>query len=233
MGRQGCRLCRGGAEPARTTWLADRGTDDRYVDYLFGGKDDDVIDWRPRGSTTTPGTTCSLTRAPFTTVAKSKAKGKKKAQATQSTVDPCSWLSMTGLDDDTSPLDNQHHQGVDWAYGGWDRDAMQADLSDNGPHEGDRMIDWNGVYNLWSHCNAAYGGFTDVRGHSPAVQSLLQAWAYGVGAGQTGSDATTPGTSAYDDLALAYTSDFKDHATGKPYPSTPGHFDDPNACSAP
>ncbi len=213
-------------EPARTTCLADRGTDDAHVDYLFGGKDDDVIDWRPRGSTTTPGTTCSLTAAPFTTV--TKAKGK----TTQSTVDPCSWLEMTGLDNDT-PLDNQHHQGVDWAYGGWDRDAMQADLSDNGPHEGDRLIDWNGVYNLWSHCNAAYGGFTDVRGHSPAVQELLQAWVHGVGAGQTAADATTPGTSAYDDLALAYTSDFKDHATGKPYPSTPGHFDDPNACTSP
>ncbi len=157
---------------------------------------------------------------------------RRRGKSTQSTVDPCSWLSMTSLDN-ASPLDNQHHQGVDWAYGGWDRDAMQADQSDNGPHEGDRLMDWNGVYNLWSHCNAAYGGFTDVRGHSPAVQSLLQAWAYGVGAGQTGSDATTPGTSAYDDLALAYTSDFKDHATGKPYPSTPGHFDDPNACSAP
>ena len=216
-------------EPARTTCLADRGVDDANVDYLFGGKDDDVIDWRPRGSTTDPGTTCSLTAAPFTTVTKTKG---KKGGSTQSTVDPCSWLEMTELDN-AGPLDNQHHQGVDWAYGGWDRDAMQADLSDNGPHEGDRLIDWNGVYNLWSHCNAAYGGFTDVRGHSPAVQELLQAWAYGVGAGQTASDATTPGTSAFDDLALAYTSDFKEHATGKPYPSTPGHFDDPNACTSP
>ena len=61
---------------------------------------------------------------------------------------------------------------------------MQGDLSNNGPHNGDRLIDWSGVYNLWSHCNAAYGGFTDVRVPAPAVQDFLQAWATGNGAGR-------------------------------------------------
>jgi hypothetical protein len=41
----------------------------------------------------------------------------------------------------------------------------------------------------------------------------------------------TPGTSAYDELALVYTSDIKDHAAGSPYPTSPAHFDDPNACA--
>src|SRR4029079_10748433 len=41
----------------------------------------------------------------------------------------------------------QFPQGVDWVYGGWDRDVMEGDLSDNGPHPGDRLLDWNGAYN--------------------------------------------------------------------------------------
>jgi hypothetical protein len=131
---------------------------------------------------------------------------------------------------------NQHHQGVDWVYGGWDRDVMQGDLSDNGPHTGDRLLDWSGVYNLWSHCNAAYGGFTDVRTSAPAVEDFLRTWATGNGAGRpagagTTADVLTAGTSAYDELALVYNGDNKDHATGSAYPTTPGHFDDANACA--
>jgi hypothetical protein len=30
---------------------------------------------------------------------------------------------------------------------------------------GDRLIDWNGAYNLFTHCNAAYGG-KRVPGHA-------------------------------------------------------------------
>ena len=113
---------------------------------------------------------------------------------------------------------------------------MQGDLSENGPHPGDRLMDWSGVYNLYSHCNAAYGGFTDVRTHSPAVQDFLQQWAAGNGAGRPAgagavADSVTPGTSAYDELALAYPGSDNSHATGSAYPSTPGHFDDPNACA--
>jgi hypothetical protein len=113
---------------------------------------------------------------------------------------------------------------------------MQGDLSENGPHTGDRLIDWNGVYNLWSHCNSSYGGFTDVRNSAPAVEDFLRSWATGNGAGRpaatgTTADVLTPGTSAYDELALVYTSDNKDHAVGSPYPTSPGHFDDPNACA--
>lgn len=131
---------------------------------------------------------------------------------------------------------NQHHQGVDWIYGGWDRDVMQADRADNGPNPGDRLIDWSGVYNLYSHCNAAYGGFNDIRIPAPAVQSFLQDWAAGNGAGRPASaggsaDVEISGTSAYDELALVYTADGKDHGTGKAYPTTPGHFDDGNACA--
>ncbi|EAQ00456.1 type I secretion target repeat protein [Janibacter sp. HTCC2649] len=212
--------------------LADAGTNGEFIDHIAGGKDEDVIDWRPRGAYGTgaalTGRTCSTSTDPVTT---------KK----DGTTDPCSWFEMTDRADDvvttTSTLaNNQHHQGVDWVYGGWDRDVMQGDLSNNGPHNGDRLIDWSGVYNLWSHCNAAYGGFTDVRVPAPAVEDFLKAWATGNGAGRPGgggasADVLTPGTSAYDELALVYNPDGKDHGTGSAYPTTPGHFDDANACA--
>jgi hypothetical protein len=217
---------KGGADPANPN---DRGTKDALVDYVFGGSGatsgpsldpktgvlgSDVIDWRPRGSYT-PGVGCTTAAWP--------------ANIGTNAVDPCAWFEMTGMND-TNPANDQHHQGIDWIYGGMDRDVMQGDVADNGPNPGDRLLDWNGAFNLYSHCNAAYGGFNDVRQHSPAMQSFLQRWSYSVGAGQTASDVTTSGTSAYDELALVYPGDSQ-HGSGSAYPSTPGHFDDPNACA--
>jgi hypothetical protein len=135
---------------------------------------------------------------------------------------------MTSMDTPT-PADNQHHQGTDWMYGGWDRDVMQGDVAQNGPNPGDRMIDWNGAYNLYSTCNAAYGGWNDIRQHSPAMQSFLQGVSYADGAGQQRSDTTTAGTSGYVELALAYPGKDNKHAAGSAFPTTPGHFDT-NAC---
>jgi hypothetical protein len=68
------------------------------------------------------------------------------------------------------------------------------------------------------------------------VQDFLREWAVGLGAGRPGTspasaDVVTPATSAYEELALVYTSDNKAHGTGSAYPTTPGHFDDANACS--
>jgi hypothetical protein len=228
------RVCADPDATANAACLADPGTDGEWIDHLAGGKDADVIDWRPRGAygtgPTFSGRTCTTGSVPVTT---------KK----DGTTDPCAWFEVTDRADDvaTTPAtltNNQHHQGVDWIYGGWDRDVMQGDLSDNGPHPGDRLIDWSGVYNLYSHCNAAYGGFTDVRSPSPAMQAFLQEWATGLGAGRptdSGSipDVTVSGTSAYDELALVYTGDGKAHGTGKAYPTTPGHFDKANACAGP
>ncbi|MDX6279672.1 MAG: hypothetical protein QOH03_743, partial [Kribbellaceae bacterium] len=205
-----------------------RGTNDRFVDHTFGGagesdpaKQDvlgsDILDFNPRG--TYPGN-CAPGAWPVTTAGV--------------TVDPCEWFQLTGKADDTTApetlANNQHHQGTDWIYGGWDRDVMQADRAENGPNPGDRLIDWNGAYNLFSHCNAAYGGFNDVRQHSPAMQNFLQSLAWGSGAGRSATDVTTSGTSAYRELALTYNQDHG-HGTGSAYPGTPGHFDDPVACS--
>ncbi|MCX6399965.1 MAG: calcium-binding protein [Propionibacteriales bacterium] len=208
--------------------LADPGANGEFIDHVAGGKNDDIVDWRPRGVYGTGGNfagrTCTTGTAPVTT---------KK----DGTTDPCSWFEMTDRSDDVAATpatlaNNQHRQGVDWIYGGWDRDVMQADQATNGPNPGDRLFDWNGVYNLYTHCNSAYGGFNDLRAPSPAVLSFLQGWATGNGAGRpgVGADVLTPGTSAYDELALVNTADGKGHGTGSPYPSTPGHFDD-SACA--
>src|SRR6185312_12774149 len=94
----------------------------------------DLLDVRPRGSYT-PGTGCTLEDWPVTTGAKKDL----------TTVDPCLWFELTGLDDDDE-TNNNHHQGVDWIYGGCDRDVMQGDVTANGPNGGDRLIDWNGSY---------------------------------------------------------------------------------------
>jgi RTX calcium-binding nonapeptide repeat (4 copies) len=213
-----------------------RGDHDRMVDYLFGGKGatsgpsvdpntgdlgSDIIDWHPRGSPTTPGTTCTNAAWPVTG-------GTKK---TPTFIDPCIWFVMTDHDLGDGEQYSQHHQGIDWMYGGWDRDVLQADLADNGPNDGDRLLDWTGAYNLYTHCNSAYGGYNDVRQWSPDMQSFLQQFAWGTGAGQASGDVTTSGTAAFDELALVYQSDNNDHGSGSAFPSTPGHFDSPNACA--
>jgi hypothetical protein len=54
---------------------------------------------------------------------------------------------------------------------------------------------------------------------------------YGLGAGQAQGDATTGGTSAFVELSLVYPGVDNAHGSGKAYPATPGHFDNPNACA--
>jgi hypothetical protein len=205
-----------------------RGTNDRFIDHIFGGVGgntpvdqksavgSDVIDYRPRGLPSD----CTTQPWPVTST-------NKKVLTTN---DPCSWFQMTSTDNDTADpatlLDNQHHGGTDWIYGGWDRDVMEGDVAQNGPNPGDRLLDWNGSYNLYVHCNAAYGGYNDVRLHSPAWQDFLQQLAWGTGAGRSSTDAATSGLSAYRELALGYPGE-TDHTSGGAFPSSPGHFDEP------
>lgn len=227
-----CFTADGSFDPA--PHRADGSTVPSVTDYLLGGKGgtsaeslegangSDILDWRPRGSYD-PGSGCTTDDWPVDLAPV----GKKGVSAT---IDPCSWFEMTDIHD-ADDTNNQHHQGIDWQYGGWDRDVLQGDVADNGPNEGDRLLDWDGAYNLYTHCNAAYGGFNDVRQHSPTWQDFLQRMVYGLGAGQAASDATTDGTSAFVELALVYPGVDREHGSGKAYPATPGHFDNPNACA--
>lgn len=197
-----------------------RGDDDRMVDHVFGGVGEsdedlqdingaDILDFNPRG-TYEPGVGCTTADWP--------------AEIGGSTVDPCLWFEMTDKHD-ADVTNNNHHHGTDWIYGGWDRDVLQGDVAGNGPNPGDRLIDWNGAYNLYTHCNASYGGFNDLRLLAPDLFGFLTGLAWGSGAGRTADDVVTAGTSAFRELAFTYTKDQKEHGVGKAYPGTPGHFD--------
>ncbi|MEU5721970.1 calcium-binding protein [Micromonospora sp. NPDC047738] len=201
---------------------AARGDHDQYVDHLFGGAgattgpavtavlSSDLLDFRPRGS-----------------YPDNCAAGAWPVDLTSGTVDPCRWFEATNMDND-DVADNQHHHGTDWIYGGWDRDVLQGDVTANGPNNGDRLFDWNGAYNLFTHCNSAYGGFNDVRQHSPAMQDFLTRLAWATGAGRSASDVTTAGTSAFLELSYVYPRDNKEQGAGAAFPGTPGHFDQPS-----
>jgi Ca2+-binding RTX toxin-like protein len=200
--------------------LAFRGPGDRYVDHLFGGRSGptgvgilgaDILDWAPRREAP-----CTDSRWPVT-------------NPDGTTSDPCLWLEMTSTDDGDEAT-NQHHHGTDWIYGGWGRDIMQADVAGTGPNAGDRLIDWHGVYNLYSHCEADYGGFNDIRLPSPHMITFLERLAWGAGAGQARTDLTDNTTSAHREVAIASSRDPKEAATGSAFPGTPGHFDRPVAC---
>ncbi|MFG1879797.1 hypothetical protein ACGFIV_33690 [Sphaerisporangium sp. NPDC049003] len=181
---------------------AARGTDDRFVDHVFGGAGADLLDYNPRGSY--PGD-CAPGRMPEGTLT--------------TVVDPCLWHRMTDKDN-ASTTDDQHHQGVDWQYGGEGRDVLQGDRTANGPNPGDKMIDWNGNFNLFTHCGPANGGHNIVREHSPAMLDFLAKVVWGSGAGRSLGDA-----SGVRELAIP------EHDSGPPYPTSPGHFDSPVACA--
>ena len=181
---------------------------DRYVDYLFGGhgglQSDEVLaadihDYLPRVAEPSNGF-----------------EG-----------DPQIWFVMTSLNDN-DPTNDQYHQGKDWIYGGFNRDVMEGNLGKNGPDDGDRLIDWNGAYNLYTRCNASYGDDGDIRQHSPRMQEFLHTLAYASGAGYTLDEVKTAGTSAFRELALVYPGDNSN--SGRAFPTTPGHFQE-IACS--
>ncbi len=53
----------------------------------------------------------------------------------------------------------------------------------------------------------------------------MQAWAYGLGAGPTLAEVSTPGTTGFAELGFVYNKnpDTKDNG-GSPYAGTPGNF---------
>lgn len=151
-------------------------------------------------------------------------------------IDPDEWFTHVAAYADTAPEDSgaegrQHHHGTDWLYGGWDRDVLQGDVAANGPNDGDKLLDWNGAYNLYTHCNAAYGGWNDVRKPDPNNLAGLEKLAYVTGAradfdgAPTLADVQASGSSAHREAAIVYTKDLKDNS-GKAFSGTPGHFQD-------
>jgi Ca2+-binding RTX toxin-like protein len=111
------------------------------------------------------------------------------------------------------------YQGLDLIYGGWDRDAMQANVAAPGPRDTDRLIDWAGGYNVYYVCPAAYGEGTITR----ALQPGLRAWLQDVSDADGAFLSATVGTSGFQELGYVFPSEirFNSHL---PHPDHPGHF---------
>ncbi|WP_137843520.1 calcium-binding protein [Microbacterium sp. 2FI] len=186
----------------------DPGSDGQWIDVLFGGRGlnateagADILDYQPRAG-----------------------------------IDAPAWFTLVSPYADTAPENTgaetrQHHHGTDWIYGGWDRDVLQGDVAANGPNDGDKLLDWSGAYNLYTHCNSAYGGWNDVRKPDPNNLAGLEKLAYVTGArtdfdgAPTLADVQASNGSAYREVAIVYTKDVKNN-TGKAFSGTPGHFQD-------
>ncbi len=194
----------------------DLGTDFVLVDRLFGGHGgdpasdqgiitggSDILDFKPR----------QAGEGPY--------------------VDPIEWVEATlPYDDGTvtgGASETQHHQGTDWIYGGYDRDVMEGNVTEPGPNLGDRLWDWTGTFNLWTHCAPDYGGYNDIRARSPQMERFLEQLAYDSGVGSSIDQVQDSASSAYRELGLVYKQDTRFN-NGKAYPTTPGHFDEPAAC---
>jgi Ca2+-binding RTX toxin-like protein len=125
---------------------------------------------------------------------------------------PATWSAWAGAD-----VESYH--GVDVAYGGFDQDAMQANVAANGPVAGDRMLDWAGVYNITYLCPATYGAYVTVRGQPP---DLID-WVIVLAATDGAVDPGNPASSGGNEVAMVYKKDVKAN-TNPIYPGTPGHF---------
>jgi Ca2+-binding RTX toxin-like protein len=124
--------------------------------------------------------------------------------------DPPEWHTYAGLD---------NYQGFDLLYGGWDQDAMQANVGGPGLQPGDRLVDWVGSYNVYYTCPAAYGESVITRMKSPQLIAYLQLLAEADGALATMMN----GTSGFRELAMVFPNESGQNSH-PPHPDHPGHF---------
>ena len=97
-------------------------------DHIFGGYGADYLDVRPRTTAGVPGLFPAS--------------------------DPETWFQVAGGEaSQKGVLYNQDNfDDIDYIYGGWDQDTLQANKGDNGPVIGDRLLDWGGSYNGYYLC---------------------------------------------------------------------------------
>ena len=124
--------------------------------------------------------------------------------------DPQAWFDVAGHD---------VFQGLDYLYGGWDQDAMQADLLESGPRSSDRLIDSVGAYNVYYVCDGPYGEGAITRALAPQVIGFLETLSDARGA----VDASTPGTSGFRETGIVSTRDIR-YNQAPVHPDNPGHF---------
>ncbi len=161
----------------------------RDNDILMGGHGDDFLDVRPREETDN---------------------GRNGAKFRIIPRDRPAWFTYA------MP---ENFQDVDFIYGGWDRDALQADQAVNGPDPGDRLADWAGGFNVFYLCPAGYGDHTITRMGSPHSRNFLQDLATASGA----IDAATDGSSGFRDLGYVFPNQ-RGQNSHPPHPDHPGHF---------
>lgn len=133
------------------------------------------------------------------------------------------YLDVRPRDDDPQTwqafAESDHYQDIDYVYGGWDQDAMQANVADEGPVPGDRLIDWVGAYNVYYLCPGLYGEFVVTRALSPGLIRFLQRLAEGDGA----VDTVARNRSGYDEVAMVFARDAGDNSHPV-HSDNPGHF---------
>jgi hypothetical protein len=111
------------------------------------------------------------------------------------------------------------YQGLDLIYGGWDPDAMQANVAAPGPRVTDRLIDWAGGYNVYYVCPGAYGEGTITRELLPQLLDWMRQVIDADGA----YDSATKNTSGFRELAYVFPKDIRYNAF-PPHPDHPAHF---------
>ena len=111
-------------------------------------------------------------------------------------------------------------KGIDFMYGGWGADAMQADVSKPSPsNQTDKMVDATGAYNGYFVCEGAYGGNSVMRLLSPAMESFWQS----VAADDGLVSAASSNTSGWWELGMVYNKDRGANANPT-FDVNPAHF---------
>jgi Ca2+-binding RTX toxin-like protein len=128
------------------------------------------------------------------------------------------WFELAGV---------EHNQGLDFTWGGRDKDAHQASFGRPGPRPGDRLIDAVGNTNIFYTCPGAYGeGVINRDELMPDMRLFLQELAAGDGAVET----LDPNSSGGRELSILYPGD---ESGNPPYPGSPGHFTCPPSDPSP
>ncbi len=86
------------------------------------------------------------------------------------------WFTWVAL-----PGTREHYQDSDVIYGGYDADALQANLADTGPNEGDRLLDWSGATTSTTCARPVYGDWVITRSIAPGILQYLNDLAAGDG----------------------------------------------------
>ncbi|CAA9342204.1 MAG: Alkaline phosphatase, partial [uncultured Chloroflexia bacterium] len=133
--------------------------------------------------------------------------------------DPAEWKLYGNMDNTASTPGFQGYAGIDYIYGGWDQDALQANLGNPGPVQGDRLMDWVGAYNVYYICSAAYGEYTITRSLAPGLAAFLQQMAGGDGATNT----ATATSSGFREVGLVFNNEAGKNSNPI-HPDNPGHF---------